>query len=293
MSTLPKDFRGAARLLQPEDITREAALLQCTTAIIHAFSDIESAGGGFIPGDGRLKILHEARIFHLKTQGRFDESYPNLSSPVWDRSLYGAGGTHQWDRFLQAYTLDPDAALQSSSLGRYQVMGMNFAMLGYSSASEMWADYADSEDAHLRGFGSFIRSAGLLRALRSDPPGFVDLAVGYNGAGERANGYDQKLATAFYHYASAGEGAIPSPLAASASTEQPGAEPLPPVHAAGRVLRVGMTGDDVKRLQAALGTSADGVFGAQTEAAVEAFQDAHQLTVDGIAGPATKAALGV
>jgi len=52
-------------------------------------------------------------------------------------------------------------------------------------------------------------------------------------------------------------------------------------------------GGGVAALQRALGVSADGVFGPQTEAAVHAFQAAHGLAADGIVGPATRAALGL
>lgn len=62
-------------------------------------------------------------------------------------------------------------------------------------------------------------------------------------------------------------------------------------------LRRGSKGADVTKLQTALNAlgydcgAADGIFGAKTEAAVRAFQQANGLTVDGIAGKATQAAL--
>src|SRR5262249_24557585 len=45
--------------------------------------------------------------------------------------------------------------------------------------------------------------------------------------------------------------------------------------------------------QKALGVSADGVFGPQTEQAVKHFQGAHGLAADGVVGPATPHALGI
>ena len=59
------------------------------------------------------------------------------------------------------------------------------------------------------------------------------------------------------------------------------------------VLKVGSTGDLVKKLQAKLGVGADGNFGAGTEKALKAWQQANGLTADGIAGPATLAKLGI
>ncbi|MBS7299443.1 MAG: peptidoglycan-binding protein [Eubacteriales bacterium] len=62
-------------------------------------------------------------------------------------------------------------------------------------------------------------------------------------------------------------------------------------------LRSGSKGDDVVKLQTALNAlgydcgEADGIFGAKTEAAVRNFQRDHSLTVDGIAGRDTQAAL--
>jgi peptidoglycan hydrolase-like protein with peptidoglycan-binding domain len=52
-------------------------------------------------------------------------------------------------------------------------------------------------------------------------------------------------------------------------------------------------GGDVRQLQRAIGVSADGVFGPDTERALKRWQRAHGLTADGIAGPNTRAALGI
>ena len=53
-----------------------------------------------------------------------------------------------------------------------------------------------------------------------------------------------------------------------------------------------LRGDDVKELQRRIGVTADGAFGAATEAAVKAYQKRQGLTPDGKAGRDTIAALG-
>jgi peptidoglycan L-alanyl-D-glutamate endopeptidase CwlK len=66
-----------------------------------------------------------------------------------------------------------------------------------------------------------------------------------------------------------------------------------------RILRLGMAGPDVRRLQRALKAAGfrpgriDGDFGPHTEAAVLAFQRSAGLLADGIVGPRTAKALGL
>lgn len=55
-------------------------------------------------------------------------------------------------------------------------------------------------------------------------------------------------------------------------------------------IRRGSKGNDVATWQSFLGVTADGVFGAQTEAATRSFQTSRGLTADGVVGPNTWAA---
>lgn len=59
------------------------------------------------------------------------------------------------------------------------------------------------------------------------------------------------------------------------------------------ILKRGMAGAPVKRLQEKLGIGADGIFGGGTKQAVMDYQKANGLAVDGIAGPDTFTAMGL
>ena len=56
--------------------------------------------------------------------------------------------------------------------------------------------------------------------------------------------------------------------------------PTPP-----RVLRLGMSGDDVAEMQGIVGVATDGQFGPKTRTAVVSWQQAHGIAADGVWGP--------
>ncbi len=58
-------------------------------------------------------------------------------------------------------------------------------------------------------------------------------------------------------------------------------------------LRKGDEGQEVARLQSIVGTTIDGKFGKNTDAAVQAYQNSNNLLVDGIAGPQTLGHMGI
>lgn len=68
----------------------------------------------------------------------------------------------------------------------------------------------------------------------------------------------------------------------TSSTPVPSSHPYP-----GHYIQEGSTGASVVLVQHVVGASADGIFGPLTKAAVERWQRAHRLQVDGVVGPAT------
>jgi len=95
---------------------------------------------------------------------------------------------------------------------------------------------------------------------------------------KKINGGDIGLADRQARYARA-MAALGGKITASAPAAAPAAS--------GGVLRRGSKGDDVKKMQAKLGLTADGDFGPGTEAALKKWQTANGLTADGVAGPKT------
>lgn len=270
------EFVGAATPISEGDINGEAQKLGVEPAAIWAVCDVESAGSGFLP-DKRPKILYEAHYFHTLTGGRFDRSHPNISSPTWDRSLYGASGAHQYDRLAEAISLDRVSALESASWGRFQIMGANFKACGYADVETYVQAMCDAEANHLHAFGAFCNNGGLTQYLRSHD--WSHFALHYNGPGQ-VSYYAQMIEKAYQRHRS--------------TNTTPGSPSSPASPTASRVLRLGSMGEDVVALQKSLillgylNGPADGDFGHGTQAAVKAIQLKYSLPQDGIVGQMTQ-----
>ena len=90
---------------------------------------------------------------------------------------------------------------------------------------------------------------------------------------------------------------VAKPIAKPAVTKPVAPATKPKKYVLKAVLKKGSRGENVKKLQQALKAkgykvSADGVFGANTEKAVKAFQKKNKLTADGVVGRKTAAKLG-
>ena len=186
------------RTITDADYRRAARTLGCEVAAIKAVAEVESRGAGFL-ANGEPKVLFEAHIFDRLTGGRYRKGYPNLSSARWNKALYGPAGQHQHVRMQRAVALDREAALQSASWGRFQIMGFNWKLAGYASLQKFVNAMYRSEGDHLDAFVGFVIGRRLDDELRDRR--WAAFAEGYNGPGYAENRYDEKMAAAYRRFA--------------------------------------------------------------------------------------------
>lgn len=182
------------KMLTEQDFVDAAAQINCAVPAIKAVCQVESPKGGFNP-DGTLTTLFEAHHFRKYTKGKFDASHPNLSSPTWNRALYGKTWQEERTRLAAASSLDPVAAILSTSWGRFQIMGFNHGACGFRDGSDMVNDFATGERAQLRGFLELVVAWGIDDELREGK--WANFALRYNGPRAIENNYASKLANAF------------------------------------------------------------------------------------------------
>lgn len=177
-------------------LSRESDRLGIDPAVGLAVLLAES-GGRTAAADGRMIIRFENHIFFQKWGtsnpelfGRFFQFDPGEKwkghrwrrSPndPWQECHQSQAG--EWEILDFARSMHEESALQSISMGAAQIMGFNFAVLGYASASEMFKDFQRGEENQIRGFFRYVESKGLVDALRRG--NYLAFAEGYNGAGQ-------------------------------------------------------------------------------------------------------------
>lgn len=257
-------------------IAEVARELNVEAAALAAVAAVESGlkTHALIDGHAEPLIRFEGHYFDRRLAGaaREEARRQGLAAPEAGKVKNPAAQAARWKLLARASAIDAKAARESTSWGIGQVMGAHWAWLGYRDVDALVAEARGGLRGQLRLMARYIEKAGLAPALRRRD--WAAFARGYNGPGFRANDYDGKLARA---YASHAAKAVPTPSS---------------------TLRRGARGDAVRALQIALTArgyplAADGAFGPATERAVRAFQSRSRLAVDGIAGPATMAALGL
>jgi hypothetical protein len=177
------------------DYENAARLLKCEVAAVKAVAEVESAGSGFYK-NCKPKILFEGHWFYRKTNGIYTTpENANISHKKWVRTYYRE---NQYNRLNKAIALDSGAALQSASWGKFQIMGFNYKVCGFSNVQDFVDAMYESEGQHLLAFVNFVKSKGLDSKLRDKD--WERFAYGYNGSGYKENNYDVKMRNAYNRY---------------------------------------------------------------------------------------------
>lgn len=175
--------------LQIKDFKKVAEKLNIETAALQAVCEVESPGGGFY-STGAPKILFERHKFHLFTGGKYSKKFPEISNV-----RPGGYSRREHQRLQLAVQLNRTAALKSTSWGKFQLMGFNYKVCGFTSLQSFINAMFKSEEEHLKAFVNFIKNTGLIDELqRLDWKGF---ARGYNGRNYHINKYDIKMEQAY------------------------------------------------------------------------------------------------
>ena len=153
---------------------------------VAAVKDIESGGKGFDSVTQKIIIQFEPVWFRKKS--------PYTPSGKW--SLNGVERQLQeWIAFNDAFRLNPDAAMESTSIGMMQVMGFHYKRLGFKTVGEMW-DFAKKSERNQVWLGlEFLRTDKVIykAIIVSD---WNTVALRYNGSDYARLGYHNKLRAA-------------------------------------------------------------------------------------------------
>lgn len=215
----------------------------------------------------RAETLDKIFQKYFKNAGRNAAEYakqPEKIANIVYASRMGNGDTASGD----GYKFRGRGAIQLTGRENYTNFGKTIGL-----TAEQVIDYVQTKKGALESACWYWKSRNLNAACdASDIVKMTKLVNGGTiGLEDRRKHYNEALAIL--------GGAVHAPAAAAAPA------------ASGGVLRRGSKGDDVKKMQAALGLTADGDFGPGTEAALKKWQAANGLTADGVAGPKTLAKL--
>jgi hypothetical protein len=200
MSKLVMDL---GKTLTDKQIIQIAADYKLTFAHLKAIISVETNGKGFIEVDNVITLLPKVRLeehhFSKHTRGKYDKSHPHLSSKI-PNNTYDKWGLAEYKRFEEAYKLDGEAAVYSTSFGIGQVLGFNWKECGYATLTNFLNDVYSSEAGQLKVMMGFIANhpVDLLTKIRNLE--WTKFAYYYNGSNYSINQYDKKLELAYLNF---------------------------------------------------------------------------------------------
>ena len=142
-------------------------------AALLAFISVETGGKGFDDKTGKILIQFEPTWFKKKA--------PYAPNGIWSLNKVDVQ-SKEWLAFNDAFKKNPDAAMQSTSIGIGQIMGFHYKRIGYKNVGSMWDDAKKGIDKQINQLVNFINSDSiLLNALKKHD--WTKVASIYNGSG--------------------------------------------------------------------------------------------------------------
>lgn len=167
-------------------------------AALCAFVAVETGGKGFDEKTGKILIQFEPHWFKRRE--------PFAPSGRWSVNKVDVQA-REWEAFNDAFRIDPESAMESTSIGLPQIMGGHWKRLGYASVGAMWDDFKTGELAQIKALIKFINTDTQL-AKAVDGKNWTRIAEIYNGAGFRDIAkkygrvpYDRAMADFYVRYA--------------------------------------------------------------------------------------------
>lgn len=136
------------------------------------FLEVETGGKGFDDVTGKIII-------------QFEPAWMKKLSPYAPSGLWSVNKvdvqSKEWIAFNDAFSKNPDAAMQATSIGLPQIMGFHYKRLGFKSVGEMWDFAKVSLENQIELLVRFIKTdKNLLSALNSE--NWDKVASIYNGS---------------------------------------------------------------------------------------------------------------
>lgn len=162
--------------------------------VAQAILRIES-GGRTHGENGKVLIRFEAHIFRGKAQdkARVDQFFRYNADKPWTgqewrvtidqpwKPIHTGNQQDEYNAFAAAQMIDMEGAHQSISMGAGQIMGFNYARIGYPSAADMYVSFRDAQMQTIGFINFFLSDPALVDAMRRKD--WREIAKRYNGAG--------------------------------------------------------------------------------------------------------------
>lgn len=140
--------------------------------VLKAIIEVETGGKGF-SDTGKIIIQFEPAWFKKKA--------PFAPSGAWSVNKIDVQ-SKEWEAFNNAFSINPTAAMESTSIGLPQIMGFHWSRLGYKSVGAMWDDFKTGLKAQVKALVMFLETDSRLIKAVNEKDWHIVASI-YNGSG--------------------------------------------------------------------------------------------------------------